>query len=55
MNLAQMLRDWRKVERLSTTEAARILAIDRKALMRLEKGETVGHPNLVAIIFWMLS
>ncbi len=55
MNLAEMVHGWRKYMRLTTTDAARMLGIDRSALMRLERGEPISQANFAAVLCWLLS
>jgi hypothetical protein len=40
---------------LTTREAARLLGMDRGALMRLEREQPVSGANLAAVMCWLLS
>ena len=52
MNLADMLRAWRHHQELSIREAAERIGIDRGALYRLERGESVNQATILQVIRW---
>jgi transcriptional regulator with XRE-family HTH domain len=52
MNFADMLRAWRHHQELSIREAAERIGIDRGALYRLEKGESVNQATILQVIRW---
>jgi len=53
MNLADMLRAWRHHQELSIREAAERIGIDRGALYRLEKGESVNQATILQVQLWV--
>lgn len=53
--IANLLRAWRHHEELSIRDAAERIGIDRGALYRLEKGESVNQTTLVSVWKWMLQ
>jgi transcriptional regulator with XRE-family HTH domain len=55
MNLADTLRAWRHHQELSIRDAAERIGIDRGALYRLEKGESVNQSTLVSVWRWLLG
>lgn len=55
MMIANLIRAWRHHEELSIREAAERIGIDRGALYRLEKGESVNQAALVIVWRWMLQ
>jgi transcriptional regulator with XRE-family HTH domain len=52
MNLADMLRLWRRHNDLSIREAAARIGIDRSALHRFERGEAVNQATILQVITW---
>jgi transcriptional regulator with XRE-family HTH domain len=52
MNFADMLRAWRHHQELSIREAAERIGIDRGALYRLERGESVNQATILQVIRW---
>lgn len=55
MNLADMLRAWRHHQELSIREAAERIGIDRGALYRLEKGESVNQATILQVLLWLFG
>ena len=52
MRIADLIRAWRKDEELSIREAADRIGVDRGALYRLEKGESVNQATILQVLRW---
>jgi transcriptional regulator with XRE-family HTH domain len=52
MRIAGLIRAWRKDARLSIREAADRIGVDRGALYRLEKGESVNQATVLQLLHW---
>jgi predicted DNA-binding protein (UPF0251 family) len=55
MKVAEAVRSWRLLEKLTVRDAAERIGIDRSVLHRLESGHPVSASNLAAVVRWLLS
>ncbi|MGB9407747.1 MAG: helix-turn-helix transcriptional regulator [Terracidiphilus sp.] len=55
MNIAVVLRGWRKAEGLSVREAAHRAGVDKMAWSRIERGMPISQANFAAVVCWLFS
>jgi transcriptional regulator with XRE-family HTH domain len=55
MKIADVVRSWRLLEKMSLRDTAELIGIDRSALYRMESGRPVSASNLAAVVRWLLS
>jgi DNA-binding XRE family transcriptional regulator len=51
-NLAHMVQCWRRRHDMSLSQAAELIGVDRGALHRLEKGDSVNQSTVLQILRW---
>lgn len=55
MNLGQVLKDWRYINRLSQQAAGDTIGIPAGVLKQLEEGKDVKGSNLATVLTWLTS